>query len=236
MPRSAKALSLSVVLIVSLAGSNNVYPYIIGDLDGNRVVDFKDLRTFVLQWLDPDCLTPGCLADFDNVDGVNMADFALLANNWFKAGTQPMVINEIHYNPENKLDRAEFIELYNPGPGKVDMSGWYFSDGIIYSFPNGTIIDAGEYIVVAQDVDALNTKYGVTACGAYDDRIDNEGERIVLRSSLGEIVDEVDYQLGFPWPNSCGGGGPSMELIRLLRRWVVVCGTNVHWLQQQGRI
>jgi len=155
---------------------------------------------------------PSC-ADLDRDGNVNLSDFTLLADNWLKAGTQPVVINEIHYEPENKLDRAEFIELYNPGPGEVDMSGWYFSDGISYSFPNGTIIDADGYIVVAQDVDALNTKYGVTACGAYDGRIDNEGERIVLRNSLGEIVDEVDYQLGFPWPNSCGGGGPSMELI-----------------------
>jgi len=180
-----------------------------GDLNGDCEVDFRDVQFLVGQWLFP----PGSAADIVDGNGVTLADFAKVAENWLKVGTPPVVINEIHYEPENKLDRAEFIELYNAGPRQVDLSGWYFSDGISYSFPNGTIINAGGYIVVAQDVAALNDKFGVTAHGAYEDRIANDGERIVLRNADGEKIDEVDYKLGFPWPNSCGGGGPSMELI-----------------------
>ena len=45
-----------------------------------------------------------------------------------------IVINEIHYDENDKTLRAEFIELYNNGEESVDMSLWYFSDGIDYTF------------------------------------------------------------------------------------------------------
>ena len=208
MLRSTVSSFLTLVVIGSLVGPVwAACPK--GDLNGDCKVDFKDVHFLAGQWLFP----PGSEADIVDGNGVTLADFAKVAENWGKAGTPPVVINEIYYEPENKLDRAEFIELYNAGPRQVDLSGWYFSDGISYSFPNGTIINAGGYIVVAQDVAALNDKYGVTAHGAYEDRLANDGERIVLRNADGEKIDEVDYRLGFPWPNSCGGGGPSMELI-----------------------
>jgi len=208
MLRSTVSSFLTLVVIGSLVGPVwAVCPK--GDLNGDCKVDFKDVHFLAGQWLFPS----GSEADIVDGNGVTLADFAKVAEKWLKAGTPPVVINEIHYEPENKLDRAEFIELYNAGPGEVDLSGWYFSDGISYSFPNGTIINAGGYIVVAQDVAALNDKFGVTAHGAYEDRIANDGERIVLRNADGEKIDEVDYKLGFPWPNSCGGGRPSMELI-----------------------
>lgn len=34
-----------------------------------------------------------------------------------------VVINEIHYNPDDKLEHVEFIELYNNGPDSPDLSG-----------------------------------------------------------------------------------------------------------------
>ena len=83
MPRSVKISLLSaVVLIAFLAGSANAQSYLVGDLYADYTVDFKDLKIFAWQWLDPDCLVSGCIADLDGVDGVNMADFALLAKNW----------------------------------------------------------------------------------------------------------------------------------------------------------
>src|ERR1043166_4599590 len=54
-----------------------------------------------------------------------------------------IVINEIHYNPDVKTEHVEFVELYNTGPGSVDLAGWYFSDGVNYTFPAGTSLPAG---------------------------------------------------------------------------------------------
>ena len=114
-----------------------------GDLNYDCKVDFRDVEFLAGQWL----FGPGSESDIVGGNGVTFADFAKVAENWRKTGIPPIVINEIHYEPENKLDRAEYIELYNAGSGQVDLSGWYFSDGISYSFPNGTIINGGGYII-----------------------------------------------------------------------------------------
>ena len=41
-----------------------------------------------------------------------------------------VVINEIHYDPMNRAELVEFVELYNAGTNQVDLTGWYFSSGI----------------------------------------------------------------------------------------------------------
>jgi len=106
--------ALTLALIVSLTGSPweslrttgaqplGPSPYLVGDLDGNYRVDFKDLWIFGQQWLDPGCLILDCIADLDDVDGVNMSDFALLAGNWQEG--PKVVINEIHYDPDVKTE------------------------------------------------------------------------------------------------------------------------------------
>jgi parallel beta-helix repeat protein/predicted outer membrane repeat protein len=67
-----------------IISSNRAISYTrpLGDLDGNCRVDFKDIRIFVWQWLEPACLVLDCIADLDGVDGVNMADIALLTASW----------------------------------------------------------------------------------------------------------------------------------------------------------
>ena len=64
---------------------------------------------------------------------------------------------------------------------------------------------------------AANVSY---VLGPFGGKLSNEGERVVLCDDAGEIVDEVSYQLGFPWPTvgdpmtgSTAGTGGSMQLI-----------------------
>ena len=126
-----------------------------------------------------------------------------------------LVVNEIHYEPIDKTVPEEFIELYNPGAAPVDCSGWYFSEGITYEFPEGTVVASGGYLVVAEDPQTLAAIHGTafTALGPYAGHLDNGGEEIVLRDALGRIVDAVDYDVGFPWPIASAGDGSSLELI-----------------------
>jgi hypothetical protein len=53
-------------------------------LNSDCDVNSLDLKIFIEQWLDPSgCLGhPDDCADFDSVNGINSADFALLAGNW----------------------------------------------------------------------------------------------------------------------------------------------------------
>lgn len=127
------------------------------------------------------------------------------------------VINEIHYHPADDATLGpiplEFIELYNPGDAAVDLTNWKLADGITYTFPSGSILTAGGYLVIAQDPATLLTKYNVSALGPYSGKLSNSGETIELRDASNALKDTVSYQQGFPWPTAADGAGPSMELI-----------------------
>ena len=114
-----------------------------------------------------------------------------------------VVINEIHYEPEDKTAAEEFIELHNAAEEPVDLSGWYFSNGVFFRFPDGTVLSGGGYLVVAEDPVVLARNLSVqNALGPWEGRLDNNGETLTLRDASGSRVDEVDYQAGFPWPLS----------------------------------
>lgn len=124
-----------------------------------------------------------------------------------------IVINEIHPNPPENHIRQEFVELHNPANSDKDLSGWRFSRAIDYTFPAGTILRAGGYLVIAEDPSTLQSTLGVEALGPYSGNLNSSGETMRLRDASDAIVDEVDYKVGFPWPVASDGSGASLELI-----------------------
>src|SRR5213592_4239622 len=66
---------------------------------------------------------------------------------------------------------------------------------------------------LAQDPAAVQSKFGVSALGPWTGTLNNNREKIVLRNALGETEDEVEYQLGFPWPTVGDTPGYSIELV-----------------------
>lgn len=126
-----------------------------------------------------------------------------------------VIINEIHSDPPaSKSQWVEFIELYNPLTTPVDLSGWSFSKGISYQFPNGSTIPAGGYLVIAENPAHLEQFLGVTgAAGPWTGSLADTGEEIVLANAAGVPVDRVNYELGFPWPTV--GGTPATSIQRI---------------------
>ena len=124
-----------------------------------------------------------------------------------------MVIHEIHYNPSERGQPLEFIELHNHGDTIADLSGWRFDEGIDYTFPNATSLAPKEYLVLAENPELLTEFYSSKALGPWTGKLSNAGEALTLRNGLGKKVDSVDYGVGFPWPTAAAGGGASMELI-----------------------
>jgi hypothetical protein len=74
-----------------------------------------------------------------------------------------LLISEVMYRPSDSPLSGEWIELYNPTAGNVDLSGWYLGDMVaevgalpdewgegMYRFPAGSILPAGGVVVVAQ--------------------------------------------------------------------------------------
>jgi hypothetical protein len=124
-----------------------------------------------------------------------------------------VVINEIHYNPAVKTDLIEFVELYNSGTESVAMAGWQLESGVHYTFPAGTTIAAGGYLVVAQDPAALLARFGVNSLGPWTGLLSNQGETVELRDANGSTADKVAYREGFPWPTVGDTPDASIELV-----------------------
>jgi hypothetical protein len=185
-----------------------------GDLNKDCQVDLQDLEIFAQWWLEP----AGSLADLDGEQGVDMADLAVLASHWRQTGTPWVVINEIHYDPDVKTELVEFVELHNAGTTEVDLSGWYFREGITYKFPPGSKLPADGYIIVAANPQHARTKWSSgrfivvpsLVLGPFAGKLDNDGEKIELCNAQGQQVDQVDYQLGFPWP-TVGDSVPKVD-------------------------
>lgn len=124
-----------------------------------------------------------------------------------------VVINEIFYRPPEGRD-GEFLELYNRGTEAVDLTGFRFSRGVGYTFPPGSILGAGEYVVVAQDPEILREHYGLRGVfGPWEGQLADSGENVRLVDTLGNLVDEVRYWDGGRWSQWADGRGSSLELI-----------------------
>ncbi len=131
----------------------------------------------------------------------------------FCGAQNSIVINEIHYNPDVKTEHVEFVELYNAGTNAVDLTGWAFTSGISFTFSGGPVVQPNGYVVVAAEPAAVKAKYGADALGPWVGSLDNSGETVVLANAQGQVEDEVDYQLGFPWPTVGDPPGYSIELV-----------------------
>lgn len=135
-----------------------------------------------------------------------------------------IVINEIMYHPISEDSGDEYLELYNQGTQPMDVSGWELSSGISYTIPDGTIIPADGYLVIAADAERLIGRYPnltrVNTVGDFEGQLDNDGECIRLLKPLDAtpadsvfvVVDEVAYGDGGNWGKWADGGGSSLEL------------------------
>ena len=91
-----------------------------------------------------------------------------------------VLFTEVAYDTESAGE--EWIELYNPGNASVDVSGWQVRDNAgTYTVPEGTVIPAGETMVLARDLAAFYLKFG--AVPDLDDLtlgLNNDGDVLYL--------------------------------------------------------
>ncbi len=136
--------------------------------------------------------------------------------------TDPIVINEINYNSPDFPNSGDWVELYNPNNGAVDISGWYLEDesGSHFGFPAGTQLAAGAYLVLAEDLlefqsvfPSLQNIYGGFGVIPNGFKFSNNGELITLKNANGDLIDAVAYDDMAPWPVAPDGNGPTLQLI-----------------------
>ncbi|MBM3845470.1 MAG: lamin tail domain-containing protein, partial [Verrucomicrobia bacterium] len=122
-----------------------------------------------------------------------------------------VVFNEIHYHPAGSEPTREWVELYNQNVVDVDLSGWRLSNGITFTFPPGSVIGAGGYVVVAISPQTLLPLVGTgKVYGPFSGRLSNSGETLELRDLSNKLMDSVRYGVDGRWPVAPDGGGVSL--------------------------
>ncbi|HWH71220.1 MAG TPA: lamin tail domain-containing protein, partial [Candidatus Sulfotelmatobacter sp.] len=128
-------------------------------------------------------------------------------------------ITEVMYNPPP--GGYEYIELHNlSATNTLQLAGAKFTAGIDFTFPIGTTLAPGGYLVVVgtTNLAAFRTYYGlstsVPVIGAWSGSLANDGERLTLKTSSGgmEIV-SFEYGTGRGWPLTAKGTGHSLVLL-----------------------
>jgi len=125
-------------------------------------------------------------------------------------------ITEIMYHPKSPTEpndpNEEFIELTNIGAETINLNLVKFTNGIDFTFPSLELAP-GEYVVVVQDRDAFEARYGteVNIAGQYTGRLANAGERIGLEDAVGQTILDFSYKDG--WYDGTDSQGYSLIII-----------------------
>ncbi len=113
------------------------------------------------------------------------------------------VFNELCYHPAP--GGTEWIELHNQMSVNMDLSGWRITGGVDYTFPPGTVIASGAYLVVSADTAAVPG-----SIGPFAGNLANQGETIRLRNVSGRLMDELTWADDGRWPVGADGSGATL--------------------------
>ncbi|MHC1768021.1 MAG: lamin tail domain-containing protein [Verrucomicrobiia bacterium] len=130
-----------------------------------------------------------------------------------------LVISEIMYHPKERADGlgGEFIEIYNADLIAQDLTGHRISGAVDFAFPDGTVLPAGGFAVIARNPTELAAISGIqNALGPFanDGNLPNDAGVLRLRNPQGAVFLEVAYNSKYPWPVSADGAGHSLVLAR----------------------
>jgi hypothetical protein len=143
-----------------------------------------------------------------------------------------VVFNEVMFDPITGDPGDQYVELFNRGASRVDLSGWRLRGGITYKFPVGIGIDPGAYLVVAADMARMRSNYTTLTfanlAGNFSGKLASDGDHLELQkpdlaigtNSVGQlrtntihvVEDEVTYGAAGRWGPWSHGGGSSLEL------------------------
>lgn len=129
-----------------------------------------------------------------------------------------LTFSEINYHSADVADGDDWIELHNYGSADVDLSGWKFkdeADNHVFEFPVNTVLQAGGYLVLAEDMDQFAAAFpSVTnVMGPLNFSFANNEEQLRLFDYKDSLFLSVFYSDQLPWPEGADGNGYTCELI-----------------------
>ena len=129
--------------------------------------------------------------------------------------TTPIIISEIMWKPAARSDtnNCEFLEIYNSNPWFQDISSYQIvCADMNYTFPPGTILAGGAYLVIAASPGSIQNIYGITnVLGPYTGSL-KHSETLQLFDEQGSVLLTVSYTDVYPWPVATDATGHSLVL------------------------
>ena len=127
----------------------------------------------------------------------------------------PIAFSEIMWKPAPRTDgkNLEYLELYNSNPWLQDISDYQITCADMnYTFPPGTTIPGGGYLVVAAAPADIESVYGITnVMGPYNGSL-KHSETLELLDEQTNVLLTVPYDDVYPWPVAADGTGHSIVL------------------------
>ncbi|MBN1125777.1 MAG: chitobiase/beta-hexosaminidase C-terminal domain-containing protein, partial [Sedimentisphaerales bacterium] len=204
-------ICMTVLTCIPLASAQELFT----DITGNHIVDLEDLAALAEDWLNPDCLIPGCDTDLNGADGVNLLDLAMLAGEW-KKREQTLVISEFMASNGSKSpleqgelldedgDSSDWIEIFNTTDEAIALNGWHLTDNIEildkWEFPDGIIIEPRTFLIVFasgknRTGSELHTNFQINASGGCLALIEEDGTTIVCEYDYPPQLTDISYGL-----------------------------------------
>ncbi len=168
---------------------------------------------FAVSSHDPDQLATAAFRDFGDVTGAGVGESLPIETLGQSSRRTSLIFSEIMYHPTNTL--LEFVEIFNTRGEPENLSGYRLSGDIDYTFPDGTFIPGGSFLVVARSPVDLQNTYGITGVlGPFTNNLPNDSGTVRLRNQIGGVFLEVNYADEPPWPVAADGTGHSLVLAR----------------------
>jgi hypothetical protein len=164
--------------------------------------------------------TTAAFRDFANVTSAGVSSGPLPVEPLGQSSRRTsLVISEIMFNPIDREDRRnlEFVELFNALGEPQDISGYRLDGAADFTFPPGTVLPAGGFLVVAQNPADVQLVYGLTGVlGPFSNTnsLPNDRGTVQLRHRTGAVFLEANYDTEAPWPIAADGAGHSLVLAR----------------------
>ena len=108
-----------------------------------------------------------------------------------------IVINEFLCSPGD--NQPEWIELYNRATIPVSLKNWHLGDSASQSLITNEDLNLfpGEYLILTENRSSFLSSYPEASCNAIEPLswhiLNNSGDKIVLKDSLGFTIDELSY-------------------------------------------
>lgn len=134
-------------------------------------------------------------------------------------------------SPQINLPDAEYVEIYNRSINPINISGWKLSDGSSIATLPDKIVLPNEYWVITSSSNVSKFGMNGSVLGVSNfPTLNNSNDAVSLKTTSGETIDSVNYNLTWYRNIDKQEGGWSLELIDLNNP----CGEEENWTASEN--